>query len=71
MEAGSAGALAPPRCPPCPNARSLNSIDQERAKATALQEVQGMDGGSPRRADVVLQLTRMLLRFQQHFGSTL
>lgn len=60
--ASFAGSLGLPRHPPRPDAGSLHSIDQQRAKATALQEVQGMDGGSAGRADVVLQLTGMLLR---------
>lgn len=32
---------------PCPNARSLYGIDEEAAEASALQDVQGVDGGAP------------------------
>lgn len=32
---------------PCPDARSLHCIDKEATEATALQKVQGVDGGAP------------------------
>ena len=56
---------------PCPNTRRLNGVDEEASEASALHDVQRVDGGAPWRAHVVLQLARMLLRVQQHLGSSL
>lgn len=49
---------------PCPDARSLHCIDKEATEATALQKVQGVDGGAPWWAHIVLQLAGVLLRLK-------
>lgn len=56
---------------PRPDARRLHGIDEETPEAAALQNVQGVDGGAPWRAHVVLELARVLLRVQQHLGGSL
>lgn len=61
------GATVSPR----PNARSLHCVDQEAAEAAALHDVQGMNGGAPWRAHVVLQLAWVLLRVQHHLRCSL
>lgn len=65
------GAWAEERDPPCADAGGLDSIDEQGAEAPTLQEVQGMDGGPPGGADIVLELAWVLVRVQQHLGSPL
>lgn len=56
---------------PGPNAGGLYSVDEQGAEAPTLHDVQGVNGGAPWGANVVLQLARVLLRVQQHFGCSL
>lgn len=57
--------------PPCADAGSLHSVDEEGAEAPALQDVQGVDGGPAGRADIVPQLAWVLFGVQQHPGGPL
>lgn len=56
---------------PRPDTWGFHRIDQEAAEATALQDVQCVDGGTPWWAHVVLQLAWVLLRVQQHLSCSL
>lgn len=47
--------------PPCSDTGGLNRVDEQRAEAPALEEVQGVDGGPPGGAHIVLELAGMLL----------
>lgn len=44
-----------------PNTRGLYSIDEEAAEAPTLHDMQGMDGGTPWRTHIVLELPWVLL----------